>query len=81
MVLAGSAMRGEIAEGKNPRVKRLDQFHDGEWIEPCRRGFVVACCRCGLRHVMDFRVVRGRVQFRASRRRCRKQLDAGKGCA
>ncbi len=46
---------------------KLDQFHDGEWIEPVGPRFIVKCCRCGLRHRMEFRVRQGRVQFRAYR--------------
>lgn len=40
---------------------------DREWIQPIRRGYVCACCDCGLVHRMDFRIVAGRVQFRAYR--------------
>lgn len=45
---------------------------DGEWITPRRRGYVVECCDCGLRHRVDLRLVRyvngGRViQYRATR--------------
>jgi hypothetical protein len=36
----------------------------GEWIQPRRRGYRLACCDCGLVHTMDFRVFRGRPQFR-----------------
>ena len=39
----------------------------GAWLQPVRRGYVLTCCDCGLRHVMDFRVRRGRAQFRAWR--------------
>lgn len=53
------------------RMNKLDQFYDGQWIEPVRKGFVVECCGCGLRHVMNFKLVkRGKVrkiQFQASR--------------
>lgn len=35
----------------------------GEWIQPVRRGYKMACCDCGLVHRMDFRVYRGRAQF------------------
>lgn len=53
---------------------------DGKWVQPSMRDFRMACCDCGLVHVLDFRVVRAvnashqrtvqrgsRVQFRASR--------------
>lgn len=39
----------------------------GEWIQPVRRGYKMACCDCGLVHTLDFRIHRGRAQFRAFR--------------
>lgn len=45
----------------------------GEWIQPIHRGYKMACCDCGLVHVLDFRVVkyaggkRVKIQFRARR--------------
>jgi hypothetical protein len=36
----------------------------GEWIQPVRRGYKLACCDCGLVHRVDFRIHRGRAQFR-----------------
>jgi len=39
---------------------------DGEWIEP-KAGYRMACCDCGLVHRVEFRVVKGKVQFRAWR--------------
>lgn len=38
-----------------------------EWIQPIRRGYRLACCDCGLVHDMDFRVLKGRAQFRVRR--------------
>jgi hypothetical protein len=43
------------------------QVQDGEWVQPVRRGYKMACCDCSLVHRVDFRVVNGRVQFRAYR--------------
>jgi hypothetical protein len=40
---------------------------DGEWLQPIRKGFGLACCDCRLVHRLDFRIYRGRVQFRARR--------------
>lgn len=40
---------------------------EGAWIRPVRRGYITECCDCGLRHTFDFRVFRGRTQFRAWR--------------
>lgn len=39
----------------------------GEWVQPIRRGYKQSCCDCGLVHKMDFRIYRGRAQFRAYR--------------
>ena len=39
----------------------------GEWVQPVRRGYKLACCDCGLVHTVDVRVRAGRVQFRAFR--------------
>jgi hypothetical protein len=38
-----------------------------QWIQPIRKGYKIACCDCGLVHDIDFRIVRGRIQFRARR--------------
>jgi hypothetical protein len=47
---------------------KYEQVHDGEWIEPKpQRGHRMRCCDCSLIHVMDFRVRKGRVQFRPRR--------------
>ncbi len=35
----------------------------GEWVQPVPRGYKMACCDCGLVHLMNFRVLEGRVQF------------------
>jgi hypothetical protein len=39
----------------------------GEWVQPVRNGYKMACCDCGLVHNMDFRVKEGRAQFRVFR--------------
>lgn len=42
----------------------------GEWIRPVRRGYMLACCDCGLVHRVNFRIKDGRVElqvFRANR--------------
>lgn len=51
-------------------IKRVQyrQACDGDWIEPTpQRGHKMRCCDCGLIHRINFRVVRGRVQFQAWR--------------
>lgn len=40
------------------------QITEGEWVEPVHRKFSLQCCDCALVHDMDFRVVKGAVQFR-----------------
>lgn len=45
----------------------------GQWVQPTPKGYKMACCDCGLVHLLDFRVVkyaqgkRTKVQFRAYR--------------
>jgi hypothetical protein len=48
-------------------VSAFEKPRAGEWIQPVRRGYKMACCDCGLVHRMDFRVAGGRAQFRAFR--------------
>lgn len=47
------------------------QAFDAEWIQPKRKGWLMACCDCGLVHSVDFRLVphaRGKkVQLRPTR--------------
>ena len=38
-----------------------------DWVQPIKEGYKMACCDCGLVYEMDFRIKRGRVQFRVSR--------------
>lgn len=42
------------------------QQKDGEWVQP-KDNYRIACCDCGLVHDMQFRVVKGNVQFSATR--------------
>lgn len=37
------------------------------WIQPVKSGYRAMCCDCGLVHEFDFRIFRGRVQFRVRR--------------
>lgn len=46
---------------------KYDEPQAGEWVQPIRRGYRLMCCDCGLVHTMDFRVLKGRVQFRVFR--------------
>lgn len=40
---------------------------EGEWVQPVRRGYKMACCDCGLVHTVDFRIFKGRIQLRMFR--------------
>ena len=40
---------------------------DGEWIEPAGAFHKIACCDCGLVHLVEFRRQRRGVKFRAWR--------------
>lgn len=48
-------------------MRKMVTVKDGEWIQPTARRHLMACCDCGLIHKMDFRIRKGRVQFRAYR--------------
>lgn len=47
--------------------KRYNQPKAGEWVQPVRKGYKLACCDCGLVHLFDFRVFKGKIQIRAFR--------------
>jgi hypothetical protein len=47
--------------------KRYEQVKAGQWVQPIRKGYKMACCDCGLVHLCDFRIYKGRIQFRAFR--------------
>jgi hypothetical protein len=40
---------------------------DGQWVTVPRRGWRLACCDCGLVHLVNFRIVGGRLQVQAVR--------------
>lgn len=42
-----------------------EQPKANEWVQPVRKNYKMACCDCGLVHNLDFRIYKGRVQFRA----------------
>lgn len=48
-------------------MARYEEPDEGEWVQPIRKGYKMACCDCGLVHTIDFRVVKRRVQFRVFR--------------
>lgn len=68
-------------------MPKYDAPKAGQWVQPVPRGYKLACCDCGLVHLMDFRVYQGRAQFRAFRanrstgqiRRHMRQAREGEG--
>lgn len=60
---------------------RYHQAKDGDWIQPIKRGYKMACCDCGLVHVLNFRIRDGHIQFqprrdnRATGQRRRKKIN------
>lgn len=47
---------------------KIEQVFDGDWIEPTpQKGHKMVCCDCGLVHTINFRVVKGKVQFQPFR--------------
>lgn len=45
----------------------------GEWVQPVKKGYKLACCDCGLVHAVNFRIIkyaggkRAKVQLQAFR--------------
>jgi len=52
---------------------KLPQIHDGQWVRPFRRGFILECCKCGIRHRLNFRLRAGHIEFQPFRIRPRKK--------
>lgn len=52
-----------------PRIRIEREVEDGwsRWVQPVKKGYLLACCDCSLVHRMDFRIVSGHIQFRAQR--------------
>lgn len=48
-------------------MTRFKNCKPGKWEQPVMHGYLQQCCDCALVHRMDFRVVKGRVQYRAWR--------------
>lgn len=53
-------------------MAKYDEPKAGEWVQPRRRGYKMACCDCGLVHRMNFRLVESAnggksIQFQAFR--------------
>ena len=65
-------------------TNKYTQILDGEWIRTIKRGYSEQCCDCGLVHDIQFRIVDGRVEYRAVRNNrataacCRARRKKGK---
>ena len=49
--------------------KRFKKVKNNEWIQPKMKGYLMACCDCGLVHRMTFRIVGEKIQLKATRAR------------
>ncbi len=47
-------------------MKYVEQ-KDGDWIKVIRRKHKIACCDCGLVHMLNFRIKKGKIEFQAIR--------------
>lgn len=43
------------------------KVHEGEWVQPRKKGYKMMCCDCGLVHVLNFRIVGNKIKFQAFR--------------
>jgi len=46
---------------------KTNKIANNEWIQPKKNNYIMGCCDCGLKHEMDFRIIEGKIQFRAKR--------------
>lgn len=52
---------------------KYESAYNGEWVQPVMKGFELECCRCGLIHKVNFRIVEKgsikKVQFQAFKKK------------
>lgn len=48
-------------------MSNYEKPEENAWVQPITEGYKMQCCDCGLVHDLDFRVYRGRIQFRVRR--------------
>ena len=46
---------------------KYDNKKDGEWSKVIGRNHKIMCCDCGLVHLLDFRIKKGKIEFRGFR--------------
>ena len=47
--------------------RKYCRVQSGEWVFPKRRGYRMMCCDCGLVHVLNYKIVKGKIFFQAFR--------------
>ncbi len=45
---------------------RYKQIYDGDWVEVAKTHYI-RCCDCGLVHRYNFKIIKGKLYFRAFR--------------
>ena len=62
---------------KKIKSMEFDIVKDGEWVAPIRKGYVMECCDCGLRHKFNFKLVKtyrgNQILFQAFRLKSKKK--------
>ncbi len=53
---AGANLPGVLSGGgqKEGMGKKYPDVKGGEWVHPAKKGYKMACCDCGLVHVLEF---------------------------
>jgi hypothetical protein len=46
----------------------MKQIKNNVWQTPVNKNYKLVCCDCGLVHETDFRIFKGRIQFRVRRK-------------
>lgn len=52
---------------------RYRQIYDGDWLKAAKSHYI-KCCDCGLTHRFNFRIIKGRIEFRAFRIKRRNEI-------
>ena len=73
VVRARRRFRVHLRQLQGTQVTVFEEPKEGEWVQPIRRGYLLACCDCGLVHRLNFKLVkyaggrRRKVRFQAFR--------------
>ena len=52
---------------RNMSIKLYQTVIEGEWVQPIRKNYKMACCDCHLVHKINFRIKNGKIQLQAFR--------------